>query len=133
VPGAALSVFVIDDDREALSIFDEILRANGFDVRTAATAESGLLQLEAEPPAMIVLDLRLPALDGLECLRRIRAIPGLVRTPVTVITGDYLIEESMVAEVEALRARLCFKPIWEEDLLRIVRADIGLQQQGPTA
>jgi CheY-like chemotaxis protein len=118
-------VFVIDDDREALSIFDEILRTNGFDVRTAATAELGLRQLETDHPATIVLDLRLPALDGLECLRRIRALPHLIHTPVTVITGDYLIDDGLIAQVEALRARLCFKPIWEEDLLRIVREDIG--------
>ena len=123
LPGASASVLLVEDDLESLRIFEQILRENGFDVCTAATAESALLQLEAGPPATIVLDLRLPTLDGLECLRRIRAIPLLTHTPVTVITGDYLVDENIVAQIEAMGARLCFKPLWEEDLLRIVRED----------
>lgn len=124
VAGAAPSVLVVEDDRESLAIFEQILLANGFNVRTAATAESGLLQLETERPATIVLDLRLPTVDGLECLRRIRARPYLQHTPVTIITGDYLIDEQVIAQIEAMDARLCFKPVWEEDLLRIVREDM---------
>jgi len=123
VPGASTAVLLIEDDVESLKIFEQILQENGFSVRTAVDAASGLLQLEAEPPATIVMDLRLPTLDGVECLRRIRAMPRLVHTPVTVITGDYLVDDSVVAQIEAMGARLCFKPIWEEDLLRIVRED----------
>lgn len=67
------------------------------------------------------MDLHLPTLDGLECLRRIRATPRLTRIPVTVITADYLIDDNVVAQIEALGGNLCFKPIWEEDLLRIAR------------
>lgn len=125
LPGAVPPILVVEDDVETLSIFEQILRANGFDVLTAATAEAGLLQLETVRPATIVLDLRLPTIDGLECLRRIRAMPRLARTPVTVVTADFLVDENVVAQIETLGARLCFKPIWEEDLLSIVRKDIG--------
>ena len=125
LPGASTSVLLIEDDLEALAIFERFLREGGFGVRTAATAESGLLQLEAEVPAAIVLDLRLPGFDGVECLRRIRATPRLAKIPVTLITADYLVDEDVVAQIEAMGARLCFKPIWEEDLLRIVREDAG--------
>jgi DNA-binding response OmpR family regulator len=123
VTRATSSVLLIDDDHEALAIFEQILREHGFDVHTAATAESGLLQLEASVPASIVLDLRLPALDGLECLQRIRAMPSHADTPVTIVTGDYLVDEGIVAQIEAMGARLCFKPLWQDDLLRIVRQD----------
>ena len=118
-------VLIVDDDGEACAIFERMRRGNGLAVRTAATAEDALLQLETARPAAIVLDLRLPALDGLECLRRIRAMPGLLRIPVTVITADYLVDDDALAEIEALGARLCFKPIWEEDLLRIVRDGVA--------
>jgi DNA-binding response OmpR family regulator len=114
-------VLLIDDDVEALRIFEQILRDSGFDVRTADTAEQGLAQLEAELPLAIILDLRLPALDGVECLRRIRAMPGLAGVPVTIITGDYLVDDSIITQIEAMDGRLCLKPIWEEDLLRMVR------------
>jgi len=120
LPGVRPSVLLIEDDLEALAIFGQILRENGFEARTAATAEDGLRELEAGPPAAIVLDLRLPTLDGIEVLRRIRAAPRLASTPVTIITADYLIDEDILAEIEALGAHLRFKPIWEEDLLQIV-------------
>ena len=116
-------ILIIDDDLEACVIFEHILRDNGFEVRSVATAEAALLQLEAALPSAVVMDLRLPTLDGLECLRRIRATPRLTRVPVTVITADYLVDDNVVAQIEGLGARLCFKPIWEEDLLRIARED----------
>jgi hypothetical protein len=50
-------------------------------------------------------------------------MPLLVRTPVTVVTGDYFVDENVVAQIEAMGARLCFKPLWQEDLVRIVRED----------
>ncbi|HEX5474488.1 MAG TPA: response regulator [Vicinamibacterales bacterium] len=115
-------ILLIDDDVEALAIFEQILRDAGFEVRKAATAEAGLLELEVATPAAVLVDLRLPALDGLDCLRRIRATPRLAHTPVTIMTADYLIDESVVAQIEAMGARLCFKPLWEDDVLHIVRA-----------
>lgn len=122
-PVTPKSVLIVEDDLEACIIFEQILRDDGFDVRTAATAEAALLQLEGALPSAILMDLRLPMLDGLECLRRIRATPRLTRIPTTVITADYLTDDNVVAQVEALGARLYFKPIWEEDLLRIARED----------
>jgi len=124
--GATASVLLIENDAESLAIFERILRENCFDVRTANSAEAGLVELQAASVAAIVLDLHLPALDGLECLRRIRAMPPHAQTPVTVITADYLLDDNVIARVEALGARLCFKPIWAEDLLHIVRGERAL-------
>ena len=125
LPGDPAPVLLIEDDLEALAIFEQILREHGFAVRKAASAEEGLLELESGLPVTIVMDLRLPALDGLEGLRRIRATPRYANIPVTVITADYLVDDSVVAQIEAMGAHMCFKPIWEEDLLRIVREDTG--------
>ncbi len=52
-------------------------------------------------------------------------MPAQARTPVTVITGDYFIDDGAVAALEGMGARLSFKPLWEEDLLRIVRDATG--------
>jgi DNA-binding response OmpR family regulator len=119
------SILLIDDDVEALEIFERILLDHGFETRTAPTAESGLAELEASSPAAVVVDLRLPTLDGLEFLRRVRSMPRFAHTPVTIITADYLVDDNVVAQIEALGARVCFKPIWEEDLLWIVRGGIS--------
>jgi CheY-like chemotaxis protein len=111
---------LVDDDLEALRIFERMLVEHGYQVRTASTAESALTEMEANPPTTVVTDLRLPTIDGVELLQHMRQMPGLDRTPVTVITADYLLDETVIAQIEALGGRLCFKPIWEEDLLRIV-------------
>lgn len=114
-------ILLVEDDEEALGIFEQMIAPLGFDVRKATTAEAALNQLEVIRPVAIIMDLRLPALDGLECLRRIRAMPALGRTPVTIITSDYLLDDEVTTDIERLDARLCFKPLWEEDLLQIVR------------
>lgn len=117
---ARLDVLIIEDDTTAAEIFEQILREHGYRIRRAADAESGLAQLEYEVPNAILMDLRLPTIDGLELLRRIRAMAGLASVPVVVITGDYLVDDEVVRQLVNLGAQIYFKPLWEEDLVRIV-------------
>jgi DNA-binding NtrC family response regulator len=65
---------VIDDERLIRWSFKERLARDGYDVRTAATAEEGLAMAEREPPDVVFLDVRLPGMSGLEALRRIREL-----------------------------------------------------------
>ena len=122
------TILFVEDDVESAGVFRSILEAHGYAVRVATDVEAALVELR-ERPAAIVIDLHLPTTDGLELLRRIRsgAWPEL---PAVVITGDYLVDEPVVRELEALDARLHFKPLWEEDLLRIV-ATLVSHHTGP--
>lgn len=117
---ARQDVLIIEDDPTAGEIFGQILRDHGYSTRAAADAESGLVQLEHAVPAAVLLDLRLPTIDGLELLRRIRAMAPLASVPVIVITGDYLVDDGVVRQLAKLGAQIHFKPLWEEDLVRIV-------------
>jgi CheY-like chemotaxis protein len=117
-------ILIVEDDSAAADIFAQILRDNGQTAHVAADAESAWSYLEQSIPALILLDLRLPTLDGHQLLRRIRGDARLQRVPVAVITGDYFLEESAASSMEALGARIHFKPIFEHDLLRIVRAEL---------
>jgi CheY-like chemotaxis protein len=125
---ARSDILVIDDDLLAGKIFEQILREHGYSTHGAADAESALLYCEHAVPAAILLDLRLPTIDGLELLRRIRARAPLAGVPVAVVTGDCLVDEDVVREIETLGARIHFKPLWEEDLVRVVgELEIGSQ------
>jgi len=62
------------------------LRAEGFDVMRAATAEEGLVRAAKHQPQLITLDIFLPAMDGWEFMRRVRADPKIADTPVVIIT-----------------------------------------------
>ena len=125
VPRPASPILLVEDDRVAAEIFSHILNTAGFDVRVAGDAETGLEMTARERPSAILLDLRLPTIDGLEFLRRLRAMPAMAELPVALVTGDYFAEERTVHEVQALGARVRFKPLWEEDLLRLVEELVG--------
>lgn len=64
------SILVIDDEEVILSASRRILELEGFTVRTAADAESGLQMMAAATPEIVVVDLKLPGISGLEFLER---------------------------------------------------------------
>ena len=77
-------VLVVDDEPSIVRVVAANLRARGFEALTAASGEAALALVEAQPPDCIVLDLRLPGIDGLEVLRRLRT---WATTPVVVLTA----------------------------------------------
>ena len=115
------TILIVEDDHGAVEIFDQILREQGYEVRVAPDAEAGLLEIRRAAPAAVLLDLHLPAVDGLELLRRVRTEMPDARVPIAMITGDYFLEEEIVDEVRSLGARVLFKPLWDDELLKLVQ------------
>ena len=116
------SILIVDDDEAVTQTFAQMLRMEGFTVRTAISAESGLTEAAENKPDAIILDLRMPAIDGLAFLKRLRASEGDRRTPVAVVTGDYFLDEQLSAELRQLGAELKFKPLWIEDLISLAHS-----------
>jgi CheY-like chemotaxis protein len=98
-----------------------MLKLEGYDVLTAVNAETALREIEDGHPDVILVDLRMPLVDGLAFLRRVRAQENHRRTPVAIVTGDYFVEETLAHELQELAASLYFKPLWLEDLLSLVQ------------
>ncbi len=81
-------LLMIEDDARLASMVSEYLRQGGFEVAHALDGVSGLAAMQQTPPALVVLDLMLPDMDGLEICRRIRALGGaLARTPILMLTA----------------------------------------------
>lgn len=116
-----VTVLVVDDDRGVIETFGRALKREGYEVRTAVTAEAGLDEAVVSRPDVILLDLRMPIVDGLAFLRRLRAHAHLRHTPVAIVTGVYFLEDEVKSELAALGAQLHFKPLWLDELVRIVR------------
>lgn len=125
------SVVVIDDDVAVDESFGQMLRAAGYAPHAEADCRSGLTYLETARPSVLILDLHLPDESGLVCLRRIRAIPAHRSLPVAILTGDYFLDEDVARELNALGARVFFKPVWEEDLIRIVEQLLAARRDEP--
>jgi DNA-binding response OmpR family regulator len=115
------TVLIVDDDMGVTETFARLLNLEGYQVRTANNAEAGLKEAGASLPDAIILDLRMPLVDGVEFLRRLRARETDRRPPVAIVTGDYFIEDAVSDQLKALGAELRFKPLWLEDLLGIVQ------------
>ena len=115
------SVLIVDDDETTIDAFARMLRLEGYEVRTARSAEAAFVEMETSHPDAILLDLRMPVTDGISFLRRLRAYEKHGRTPVAVITGDYSIEDTRSGELRELEADVYFKPVWLEDLLGITQ------------
>jgi len=78
---------VIEDERDIRELVRVNLEAEGFQVLEAGDGELGLSLVKTERPAVVVLDLMLPGLSGLEVCRRIRAEEGSTRAPVVMLTA----------------------------------------------
>lgn len=118
---SAATILIVDDDEGVTQTFARMLRLEGYQVRTAVNAETGLQEAAQSHPDAIILDLRMPLVDGLGFLRRLRALEGHQTTPVAIVTGDYFLDESISTELQRLGAELRFKPLWLEDLVGLAR------------
>jgi two-component system, OmpR family, response regulator PrrA len=119
----AATILIVDDDEGVTQTFARMLTLEGFQVRTAYNAESGLRAASEAHPNAIILDLRMPLVDGLGFLRQLRARKEQQEapTPVAIVTGDYFLDDSVATELRQLGAELRFKPLWLEDLVNLAR------------
>ena len=69
-------ILIIDDNAANLKLARVLLASDGYDLRTAASAEEALAILESFAPQLILMDLQLPGIDGLELVRRLKADPA---------------------------------------------------------
>jgi CheY-like chemotaxis protein len=85
---SAGEVLVVDDDADTRELVTRSLRRAGFSAAEARDGEEALLRARVSPPALIILDLMMPGMDGFEVMRRLRA--ENIRSPVVVLTGKQL-------------------------------------------
>ena len=121
IPTNAARILIVDDDETVLQTFAKALTLEGYDVRTASSPLVGLEEAEHTPPDAILLDLRMPFVNGFGFLYRRRAQDAHRHTPVAIITGDSCIDDPALDELHDLEAEVLFKPIWLEEVLTVTR------------
>ena len=78
-------ILVIDDEPGIRDLLDTLLRRKGYDVIVAESGEKGLECFRRERPDVLVLDLKMPGMDGLTVLRQVRSLDPIM--PVIILTG----------------------------------------------
>ena len=127
------TILIVDDDPQVTHTFARLLTDAGYTVSTAIDADTALRTSETTPPDAMLLDFRLPLVDGLEFLRRLRARPEYATIPVAIITGDFFLDDTITAELRELGASVHFKPLWRADLVAIVDRLLGPTTNPSTA
>src|SRR5918999_1200646 len=87
-PALRPALLLVDDDRALLSVLERRLRRQGFEVRTASSGPDALRELDRGWPALIVIDLMMPGMDGLELARRIKRIADLPIVVLSAVDAD---------------------------------------------
>ena len=118
-PSAGRRVLIADDDRNLRAILEAILVDQGYEVWGAGDGLEALAAIERMPPLLLLLDLRMPRLGGLEVLEHLRNTER--RFPVIVITAQ---TEAVDAVVARGAAGVLVKPVGLDLLIETVRAAV---------
>lgn len=110
-------ILVIDDERSVLAAFAETLGGLGHTVSTASQAEAGLEQLRAAEFDVVVLDIRMPGMDGLQALEQVKA--SWPRLPVIVMTG-YGTMETAIEATKRGAFEYQLKPFEPAEIVRLI-------------
>jgi two-component system response regulator MprA len=111
-------VLVVEDDDEIAQVLQRSLRLDGYDVRIAGDGEAALDQAAAYHPDLVILDLGLPKLDGIEVARRLRAADDV---PILMLTARDAVE-SRVEGLDSGADDYLVKPFEREELRARLRA-----------
>ena len=121
---SAPTILVIEDYADTRQLISALLRNSGYRVIEAEDGIEGLLKASGNCPDLIIMDLALPEMDGVETARRIHEIPKLARTPIFVVSA--LLTKEVEADARAAGCvRVFAKPFEIEVLLRSVRATVN--------
>ena len=80
-------ILIVEDHRDSREAFHALFEAFGYEVVDAANGREAVTRAIDERPALILMDIMMPEIDGFDAARLIRAVPGLERTPIIAVTA----------------------------------------------
>src|SRR5215471_10994129 len=126
--GKTPRILIVDDDSGQRSLLDSFLRSQGFDTVTADSGERALVVLDSQAVSMMISDVRMPGMSGLETLRRARQKHSVL--PVLLVTAYADIRDAVGAMRDGALNYLA-KPIDLDELVATVRQATGLSKAAP--
>lgn len=123
-------ILVIDDDPAVRGAFKLVLEEDGFEVSEAESGMQGVEMARAQRPDLVLLDLRMPGIDGVETLRRLLAMDPTLNVYVVTAFADEYMEQLRVAHDEGLQFQLASKPLSSTQIRHIARSMAPLSEGG---
>ena len=126
----AKTVLIVEDEADAAELFAEMMRVSGFRVRKTSSSTPALSMMTEEKPDIVLLDIMMPDVSGLDILRQMRHDPVLANIPVVVVSA-----KSMPADIrngmEAGASTYLTKPVGFLELKEAVERALGSQSSAP--
>ncbi|MBI4347060.1 MAG: response regulator transcription factor [Elusimicrobia bacterium] len=119
-------ILIAEDDVMMQRVLKDTLKPEGFEVMLHADGESALAAAAQDKPDLIVLDMNLPGLSGLEVCRKLKAEASTRHIPVLVLTGEARETDMRVASLDAGAEDYLFKPLGGKALLARIRAALKI-------
>jgi DNA-binding NtrC family response regulator len=124
--GTKITVLAVDDHEDSLYALEKMLSHSGYEVLTARTGEEALTVLETVEPSLVLLDVMMPELSGLDVTRKIKAHPDYRFIPVILVTAKDSLDD-VVKGLDIGADGYITKPFKPEDLLARVRAALRVR------
>ncbi|HEX5393982.1 MAG TPA: HD domain-containing phosphohydrolase [Rhodocyclaceae bacterium] len=121
------NILAVDDTPASLKLLSDILREEGYDVRSAISGELALKSAFSHPPELVLLDIRMPEMDGFEVCRRLRANPSTASVPVIFVSAVMDTEEKVQA-FQLGAVDFVTKPFQRNELLARVRTHLEVDR-----
>jgi len=121
-------ILVVEDQDDSRRIMRDLLASAGYQVLEARTGADAVKAAETERPDLILMDLQLPVIDGLEATRRIKAIESLRDTPVIAVTS-YALSGDNDKAIAAGCDSYFSKPVSPRTLLAKINAILSKQTE----
>ena len=123
---AEKTVLIIEDEEDAADMFAEMMRVSGYRVLKTSSSTPALTMMAAEKPDVVILDIMMPEISGLDILRQMRQDPTLAIIPVVVVSA-----KSMPADIkigmEAGASMYLTKPVGFTELKEAIERALGGQ------
>jgi CheY-like chemotaxis protein len=119
-------VLIVDDERYNRGWLNQLLTSTGFSVREANNGEAAIRVWEEWRPQVILMDVRMPVMDGIEATRRIRADPAGHKTVIIALTASAMEQDRLPLMRSGIDDYL-FKPCRDNDLLEKIQAHLGVR------
>jgi CheY-like chemotaxis protein len=117
-------VLIVEDNDKNRKLARDVLQVKGYQTMDTDNAEEGIRLARERQPALILMDLHLPGIDGIEALARLRRDPDTKRIPVIAVTASAMTEDNqkiIAAGFDGLQT----KPIHVKEFLRVVADTIA--------
>lgn len=118
------TIMSVDDSPSMRQLVSMTLEGAGYTVATAVDGRDALTKLKAAPADMVIADLNMPNMDGIELVRQLRALPSYRFTPIVLLTTESQ-EEKKQQGRDAGATGWIVKPFQQEKLLAVVKKVLG--------